>query len=88
MNIITLFVIAVAMLLEGFGIWMLLGIDADEPSTRYKLLWLGALILTHWFGAIAYVIYRSWSPIERPPQFHQRNVALLKQGLNPQTGRS
>jgi len=78
--LITLFVIAVVMLLEGFGIWMILGIDQRESTSAGKLFWLSLLVVTHWLGAAVYRAYRTVFPVggagEPTPTVEQ-----LRQGL-------
>ncbi len=86
--LIAVFVIAVAMLLEGFGIWMLLGIDTHEPTSRGKLFWLSVIAMTHWVGAMFYIAYRTLRPVGGPQRISQSSVDLLKKGLKPHTVRS
>jgi hypothetical protein len=85
--LIALFVIAVVMLMEGFGIWMLLGINEHEPTSRGKLFWLAVVTATQWLGGLAYCTYRALRPISGRSFFSRSNAARLKRGLHPHVGR-
>ncbi len=85
--LIALFVIAVVMLLEGFGIWMLLGINEHEPTSRGRVFWLGVIVLTHWLGAAVYYAYRSLWPVHRPGPLSPGRMARFGNRLQPHTGR-
>lgn len=84
--LIALFVIAVVTLLEGFGIWMLLGIDEREPTSRGRMFWLGVLVATQWVGGLVYCVYRTLRPRNRRPLRPTSQPTSLNQGLRPHAG--
>jgi len=84
--LIVLFVIAVVMLLEGFGIWMLLGIDEHEPTNRGRVFWLCVITVTQWLGGLAYYAYRMLWPIHSRSPLSRSSASRLKRGLKPHAG--
>ncbi len=84
--LIALFVIAVVMLMEGFGIWMLLGINEHEPTSRGRMFWLAVIVATQWLGGLAYCTYRTLRPIHGRSFFSRRRGSQLKRGWQPHVG--
>ena len=81
--LIAILVIGVVMLMEGFGIWLLLGLDSREPSHRGKLFWLAVLALTHWIGAAVYYAFRKIRPVRGAGLFSRDTVSRLREGMQP-----
>lgn len=41
-----------------FWIWMLVDCATREPSTNDKIVWVLIIALTHWVGALIYLLVR------------------------------
>lgn len=82
-RILELSVIALLVLMEGLGVWLLMGCPNRELRTRDKLLWLVVLIPTTWVGAMVYYFLSTLQPTRDLRHPTGETIARLQRGLNP-----
>jgi hypothetical protein len=74
MSIIALFMFLVFLVIGVGGtilwIWMIVDCATKEPSEgNDKLIWILIIVLTHWVGALIYLLVR------RPKRIHEAMIA-------------
>lgn len=87
-RLIEITAIALVLLLEGLGIWLLLGCGSREISNGSKLVWLLVMVFTQWFGAGVYCLFRGTRRTGNLPQTSHNTLTHLRRGLRPHPERT